>query len=455
MAHLCLSPDGRVFVSGLFDAVDGEPRPGYSMLLPDGRVDKSFTPWRGRTNVPGRTYLAGGTYPATLLGDGSVAIGSAAVHGPRAPHPWTAYRLDASGQLIEPIYKHTEELGFPPGLILTLGWGGFWARKPVDWTREASAQPFHWMPPGAQRPPITDLAFDQWVDPPTATQAAIVFQELFEEVPMELCRYAVKLPDGGTVLAVSDGTPLKSRGRFMRFNQDWRPDFSFTNAFEADYRSWLTLRRLPDGRFLLAGLVGKIDGEEFPGLVRLQPDGPIDRSFRCQTDQDLAGRIFDFAVQPDGRIVICGDFTQVNSTPAQHLARLNSDGSLDPTFKQPFISYAELSRRRVLRVARLSKKPAGVTAAASSAATSTAEPANNAATLETILISSLSKEAGIPVVRFKGGAGQLYILQASETMNAPAWINLSTNRTSSSGIGELRDEQPGKSTMRFYRVATP
>ena len=121
------------------------------------------------------------------------------------------------------------------------------------------------MPPGTQRPPITDLAFDQWADPPTATQAAIVFQQLFEEVPIELCRYAVKLPDGGTVLAVSDGTPMKSRGRFMRFDKDWRPNFSFTNVFEAAItEAGLRLRRLPDGKFLLAGLVGKIDGEDFP-----------------------------------------------------------------------------------------------------------------------------------------------------------------------------------------------
>ena len=40
-------------------------------------------------------------------------------------------------------------------------------------------------------------------------------------------------------------------------------------------------------------------------------------------------------------------------------------------------------------------------------------------------------------------------------MNTTNWINVSTNWASSSGTGELRDEQPGKFTMRFYRVATP
>ena len=98
-------------------------------------------------------------------------------------------------------------------------------------------------------------------------------------------------------------------------------------------------------------------------------------------------------MQPDRRIVICGDFTQVNGTPAQHFARLNPDGSIDPAFKPPFIPYAELSRQRFLRVARLSKKPAEVVAAASSAATNTGEAVSNATALETILISSITKEA--------------------------------------------------------------
>ena len=49
-------------MSGLFDSVDGKPRPGYARLLSDGRVDESFAPWQGSTNSPARTYLPGGIY---------------------------------------------------------------------------------------------------------------------------------------------------------------------------------------------------------------------------------------------------------------------------------------------------------------------------------------------------------------------------------------------------------
>ena len=67
MSHLCLSPDGRVFLSGLFDAVDGIPRPGYSMLLPDGRVDESFTPWRGRDECARQDISSGRHLPCDFV----------------------------------------------------------------------------------------------------------------------------------------------------------------------------------------------------------------------------------------------------------------------------------------------------------------------------------------------------------------------------------------------------
>jgi len=37
-------------------------------------------------------------------------------------------------------------------------------------------------------------------------------------------------------------------------------------------------------------------------------------------------------VQIDGKVLIGGDFTHVNGTPRNYVARLNADGSLDATF---------------------------------------------------------------------------------------------------------------------------
>jgi RNA polymerase sigma factor (sigma-70 family) len=459
MAHLDLSTNGRIFISGLFGEVDGKHRPGYAMLLPDGRVDESFLPWRAETNVPGRTYLPGGTVPATLLSDGSVAIMSPAVEGSRAPHPLTVYRLDPSGQLIDPTNTVLSEFSRPAGLVMSLTQIGFWARHAVDWTRQAAAtrRTFHF-PAGTTRPPVTDLPFEQWIEPPTATQAAIVLKDLFAEVPLELCRYAVRLPDGGAILAIRDeimGGDMKARGRFMRFDKNWLPDFSFTNRFETDLRSWMTLKRLNDGRFLLAGLIGTINGEKFPGLVRLESNGAVDRAFRCKTADDLSGRIMDFAVQEDGRMIVCGYFDQINGIDSPRIARLNPDGSVDSTFKTPFVSLEELQRRRTLRVARLTKPLKAPGTAVSSAAGTNTIASTDSAPPETVQITGISMAEGLAVITFNGRPGQLYVLQASETMNSTDWANVATNKAGITGAGVLRDNESGNHPMRLYRIASP
>src|SRR6185369_13066538 len=44
------------------------------------------------------------------------------------------------------------------------------------------------------------------------------------------------------------------------------------------------------------------------------------------------GLITALALQTDGRILVVGAFTQFNATPRNRVARLNSDGSVDPSF---------------------------------------------------------------------------------------------------------------------------
>jgi uncharacterized delta-60 repeat protein len=277
--------------------------------------------------------------------------------------------------------------------------------------------------------------------------SAPVFKALFEEVPMELCRYAVRLPDGGTIMAIRDHFKggLTAPGRFMRFNQDWMPDFTFTNSYEIDVRSRITIKRQSDGKYLVAGMVGTLNGEEFPGLVRLNPDGQTDHSFHCQITPGLGGRVMDLVVQEDGRIVICGWFTEVNGVKRQHLARLNSDGSLDATFRNPFISMEQLNAIR-FPVYPLSK-------ASDTAATgrNTTAPVPT----ETILITSMNYSADGATIQFTGKPNQQYVLQATDGLNAADWRTISTNQSSANGWGSFRDPDAVNHPSRFYRIATP
>jgi uncharacterized delta-60 repeat protein len=85
----------------------------------------------------------------------------------------------------------------------------------------------------------------------------------------------------------------------------------------------------PDGRILLGGEFETIASLSRRGIVRLNNDGSLDYSFNPGTG---ASGVDDLVLQPDGRIVIGGVFDTVNQVPRHGLARLMPDGSLDATF---------------------------------------------------------------------------------------------------------------------------
>lgn len=62
-------------------------------------------------------------------------------------------------------------------------------------------------------------------------------------------------------------------------------------------------------------------------LLRAQ-DGLADLSFT----PELNGYVEHIAVQADGRMIIVGDFTEVNGIVQNHIARLHADGTVDATF---------------------------------------------------------------------------------------------------------------------------
>lgn len=443
--HLAAASDGRLLLTGPFYAVDGKSRPGYAMLLPDGGLDDSFQPWRGMTNAPARNGVGAALFPVALLTNGCVAVPSSAM-ACRYPYP-TAYLLDRSGRYFPRSGIDTVSNDWPRARMLMLTPSGFGIQRSVDWSRTTPTTWTSWPP--THRPP--GLPFPLWGDLPSAADVAEVLQATFEEVPIELCRYAVRLPDGGAVLAVQ-GT---NGSRLMRFDGDWRPDLSFTNSFETHVHSYLSLVRQPDGKLLLAGELSKLNGEPFPGLARLLPDGSTDRSFRCAIGGDA--RVMGVARQEDGRILIVGFFSEVNGVKCPHLARLNSDGSLDDAFQRHFTSYDGLNawRRVPVQTLAATRNPT----ANSSAATPTALATNTATTVatepQTVLITSLGVTDGVALIHFRGNPSQTYVLQCRDALDASTWTSIATNRTDAAGAGLFRDEGAKDAPVRFYRVASP
>lgn len=94
----------------------------------------------------------------------------------------------------------------------------------------------------------------------------------------------------------------------------------------------------PDGRVVIGGRFNEFNGLPRTGLARLNPDGSVDPSFApilaalTPMGETRVGMVYALAPAPEGRVLVVGDFARVNGTPRRGLARLNPDGSLDTGF---------------------------------------------------------------------------------------------------------------------------
>jgi len=88
-----------------------------------------------------------------------------------------------------------------------------------------------------------------------------------------------------------------------------------------------------DGKILVGGRFLFLNGESRGHVGRLHPDGSLDMSFDPSVNPDtMAGKIRAFLVQPDGKILLGGSFSQIAGATRLCLARIESDGSLDTSF---------------------------------------------------------------------------------------------------------------------------
>jgi uncharacterized delta-60 repeat protein len=90
----------------------------------------------------------------------------------------------------------------------------------------------------------------------------------------------------------------------------------------------------PDGKLIVAGQFSTIGGTARTNVARLNLDGTVDPSFNPVAN----GPVRAILIQRDNRIVLGGDFTTLQpggtgaATARNRLARLNADGSLDTAF---------------------------------------------------------------------------------------------------------------------------
>jgi uncharacterized delta-60 repeat protein len=120
------------------------------------------------------------------------------------------------------------------------------------------------------------------------------------------------------------------RGHVARLLSNGLIDPAFNTAVGADGDVNRVLP-LPDGTTIVAGNFSKFNGVSAPRITALNSDGSVNTNYNFGGGPDDA--VFALALQDDGKILIGGDFKNVDGNPRTRVARLLANGSVDDTFK--------------------------------------------------------------------------------------------------------------------------
>ena len=118
------------------------------------------------------------------------------------------------------------------------------------------------------------------------------------------------------------------------FAQDGSNDLSFNgdkiNLGDGPSSIVSTTAHQTDGKILIGGGFTSYNGKAINRIARLNADGSFDTTFN--PGEGANSPVNSINLQPDGKIIIGGNFTFFNGTAINRIARLNSDGSLDSSF---------------------------------------------------------------------------------------------------------------------------
>jgi uncharacterized delta-60 repeat protein len=148
--------------------------------------------------------------------------------------------------------------------------------------------------------------------------------------------YSLQIQPDGKILvggAVLLNLPTRQRLNFFRLNADGTSDDAFNAGEGVAGGTVYTSVLQPDGKILIGGNFDGLNGFFRSGIFRINADGTRDTSFSASAYGDDANEgIYGIALQADGKIAIAGDFKYVNDIQRIGVARLNSDGTTDTSF---------------------------------------------------------------------------------------------------------------------------
>lgn len=172
---------------------------------------------------------------------------------------------------------------------------------------------------------------------------------------------AIVQPDGKILVAgwfsimQDDQFTVYTRGGFGRLNANGTVDPTWGNGAGINTVPVYAAALQPDGKMLITGDFTSVHGVTRNRVARLNTDGSLDTSFDPGAGSALAVRAI--VVQPDGKILVGGDFTTFGGSPREYVVRLNPDGTVDTSFVGPDFADTGGWRVHALALARDAAAP--------------------------------------------------------------------------------------------------
>lgn len=120
-----------------------------------------------------------------------------------------------------------------------------------------------------------------------------------------------------------------------RLNVDGSIDNSFsTIELREQGHDSFDIHIVEDDNILITGAFENANNKLYCGLAKFDPSGSLMEDFNLKL-RDQA-RITEAVVATDGKVLVCGDFIEINTTICSRIARLNIEGTVDNTFSPDF-----------------------------------------------------------------------------------------------------------------------
>ncbi|MNU75279.1 hypothetical protein D3C71_648060 [compost metagenome] len=295
---ITIQPDGKMLVGGNFNTWNGTAMGRIARLNTDGSLDAGFNTGTGFSSI---------VYSTAIQTDGKIIVGGnyTSFNGMTA---YSITRLNTDGTMDITFNPGT---GFP-GLLRCvtiqtdgkiISGGNFSALNDNPRNRIARLN--------------TDGSLDTTFISATGCNSQVV---------------ATAIQTDGKILVGGDFTTFNDVlvNRITRLHLDGTLDTAFhTGSGFSGQPSCITV--LSDGKLIIGGAFSTFNGAPINEIVRLNSDGTLDNSFST-TGTGPNSVVSSTSIQPDGKIIVGGWFTSFSSSSKNRIARLNPNGTLDPTF---------------------------------------------------------------------------------------------------------------------------